>query len=141
MILAFVLVQRLRWRVETIDFTSDMKNFSVEDCRRIGRSIATLLRTRRNGKAAIAAWRIQYAQLGPLLDKVEGFEDFMVVICDNLFRDNKLGMIYRVALGAGLSMVDSATDIYVIFTYYQNTELISQANALLSMITTNIVGK
>jgi len=128
-------------KVKAVDFPSDMKNFSVEDCRRIGRSIATLLRTRRNGKAAIAAWCVHYTQLGPLLDEVEGFEDFMNVICDNLFRDNKLGMIYRVAIGAGLSTTDAATDIYVIFTYYQSTELISQANVLLAMITTNIVGK
>jgi len=38
-------------------------------------------------------------------------------------------------------MVDSATDMYVIFTYYQSKELIFQANILLAMITTNIVGK
>jgi len=62
----------------------------------------------------------------------------MVLICDNLFRDNKLFMIYRVAIGAFLSSTDVATDMYVIFTYYQSTELISQANILLAMIATNL---
>jgi len=38
-------------------------------------------------------------------------------------------------------MIDSATDIYMIFTYYQSKELISQVKTLLAMITTNIVGK
>jgi len=138
MILAFVLVQRLGMKVKPVDFTSDMKNFSVEDCRRIGRSMATLLRTRRHGKFALEAWRLEYAQLGSLFDEVEGFEEFMVVIVGNLLRDNKYAMAYRVGIGAALSLIDTATDLYVISTYYQSDALITQANALVAMISMNL---
>jgi len=44
-----------------------------------------------------------------------------------------------VSVGAALSTIDAATDIYVITTYYQSDELIGQAHALLAMLITNIV--
>ena len=48
-------------------------------------------------------------------------------------------MLFRVGIGALLSTIDGATDIYVIATYYQSSELASQANALLGMISANII--
>jgi len=41
----------------------------------------------------------------------------MNVIASNLLRDNKYGLIFRVSIGAALSTIDAATDIYVISTY------------------------
>ena len=48
-------------------------------------------------------------------------------------------MIFRVGIGAALSMIDAATDIYVISTYYQSYDLLDQAGALLAMICTNLI--
>jgi len=73
-----------------------------------------------------------------LFDEIEGFEDFIVVITNNLLRDNKFGMMFRVGVGAALSMSDAATDIYVISTYYGKEELVGQANVFLAMIILNI---
>jgi len=73
-----------------------------------------------------------------LFQSQDGFEELMVIIANNLLRDNKFGMIFRVSVGAALSTVDAATDIYVITTYYQSDALIGQAHALLAMITTNL---
>ena len=81
---------------------------------------------------------MEYDQLGSLFDEVEGFEEFMIVICENLLRDNKYAMAYRVGIGAALSLIDTLTDLYVISTYYQSDELISQANALVAMISMNL---
>jgi len=50
-------------------------------------------------------------------------------------------MVYRVAVGALLSTVDAATDIYVIVTYYKSSKLASQANLLLAMLTVNMVNQ
>jgi len=47
--------------------------------------------------------------------------------------------MYRVNVGAALSMIDAATDIYVIATYYQSEELIGKAHALIVMISTNMI--
>jgi len=53
-------------------------------------------------------------------------------------RDSIYGTVYRVGVGAILSVTDTATDLYVISTYYQSDALISQANALLAMIAANL---
>ena len=67
-----------------------------------------------------------------------GFEEFMLVIANNLLRDSMYGTVYRVSVGALLSTIDAATDIYVIYTYYQSDELIGLANLLILMITGNL---
>ena len=48
-------------------------------------------------------------------------------------------MVFRVSVGAALSTIDAMTDIYVIKTYYENRELHVQADAMLAMITTNMI--
>ena len=48
------------------------------------------------------------------------------------------GMIWRVSVGAALSMLDAWTDIYIILKYYKTEGLLGQANAMLVMIVTNI---
>ena len=56
----------------------------------------------------------------------------------NLARDSVYGLVWRVGVGALLSSVDAATDIYVVGTYYSEG-LHGQANAMLGMISTNLV--
>ena len=47
-------------------------------------------------------------------------------------------MIWRVSVGAALSMLDAATDIFVIVSYYNTEGLRGQVNAMLAMIATNM---
>ena len=47
------------------------------------------------------------------------------------------GLVWRVGVGALLSSVDAATDIYVVGTYYSEG-LNGQANAMLGMISVNL---
>jgi len=63
----------------------------------------------------------------------------MLVIANNTLRDSVYGMVFRVSVGAALSMIDASTDIYVITTYYKSDELREQANALAIMISINLV--
>ena len=53
-------------------------------------------------------------------------------------RDSIYGMVWRVSVGAALSMLDAATDIYIISKYYNTEGLRGQANAMLAMIATNM---
>ena len=48
------------------------------------------------------------------------------------------GLVWRVGVGALLSSVDAATDIYVVGTYYSEG-LNGQANAILGMIGVNLI--
>ena len=54
-------------------------------------------------------------------------------------KDSIYGTAFRVSIGAALSTIDAATDIYVIATYYESDALVGQARALLAMISTNLV--
>ena len=47
------------------------------------------------------------------------------------------GLVWRIGVGALLSSVDAATDIYVVGTYYSEG-LNGQANAMLGMISANL---
>ena len=62
----------------------------------------------------------------------------MLVIANNLLRDNKFGMMFRVSIGAFLSTVDAATDIFVISAYFNTAGLRGQAIAMLAMIVINM---
>ena len=47
-------------------------------------------------------------------------------------------MVWRVGVGAALSVLDAVTDIYIILKYYNTEGLRAQANAMLAMISMNI---
>ena len=87
---------------------------------------------------AVDAWRRNYAQLDILFTDVTGFEEFMVTIANNTLPDSIYGTVYRVTIGAILSIADALADLYTISTYYQSDELKSQSNALLAIIATNL---
>ena len=48
------------------------------------------------------------------------------------------GMVWRVSVGAALSMLDASTDIYIILKYYNIEGLRGQAKAMLAMIAMNM---
>ena len=71
-ILAHMLVLRLGWQVKEVDFTTKMTEWSEDDCRKVGRSMATFMREFQQGKTAVEAWRRHYQQMNTLLNEVEG---------------------------------------------------------------------
>ena len=97
----------------------------------------TFIRKRKTGSAAVDAWKLNYPQLETLFDEVDGFEEFMLVIANNILRDNIFGMVGKVLLGAGLSTINVSTDIYVIEKYYTEG-LNAQANAMVAMLVTSV---
>jgi len=104
---------------------------------RVGCSVAAFLRNFQTGEAALEAWKLHYVQLTPLLNEIEGFSPFMLVMFNNLQRDSKYGLVFRVAVGALLSTIDATTDIYTLYTYW-TAGLKGQAMVLLAMIATNL---
>ena len=104
---------------------------------RVGCSVAAFLRNFQTGEAALEAWKLHYVQLTPLLNEIEGFSPFMLVLFNNLQRDSIYGMVFRVTVGALLSTIDATTDIYTFYTYWQSG-LHRQAMTLLFMILANL---
>ena len=136
-ILSFILENKFH-RVREVDKKLSLTDWGDEECRLVGCSLSTFIRKRKTGAVAIDAWRLNYTQLDVLFKEVVGFEEFMVVIANNLMRDSIYGTVLRVTVGAVLSTIDAVTDIYVIATYYKSEELVGQANALLAMLFVNI---
>ena len=73
-ILAHMLVIRFGLRVQEVSWTSEMSDWTREDCRRVGRSMAPILRMVQTGDAGVDAWRSNYPQLNRLFE-IEGFEE------------------------------------------------------------------
>ena len=86
-ILSYILEDRLGLWVEKVSWTKDLTELDGDDCRRIGCSLATFIRKRKTGDAALDAWKIHYPQLRDLFDRIEGFEAFMLVLSNNILRD------------------------------------------------------
>ena len=61
----------------------------------------------------------------------------MLVLFNNLLRDSKYGMVFRVAVGALLSTMDATTDLYTLYTYW-HSGFKGQAMVLLAMILANL---
>ena len=56
-IIAYIMEDRLGWRVRKVDWTKKMKDWDGQDCRRVGCSLATFIRKRKTGGVALSAWR------------------------------------------------------------------------------------
>ena len=67
-----------------------------------------------------------------ICDKLTISKHFCVILRGSIY-----GMVWRVSVGAALSMLDAVTDIYIISEYYTEG-LHGQANAMLAMISMNM---
>jgi len=72
-ILSFVLVDSFGGRVRKVDRKANMIVWTNEDCEKVGNSLATFIRKREKGEAAVKAWRYHYKQLDILFDELEGW--------------------------------------------------------------------
>jgi len=130
---------RFGFRVISVDWTSKMENWKEHECACVGKSVATFIRKRKTGDAAFDAWSLHYPQLNALFMDTPGLGDFLLIFFNNLLRDSIYGTVLRVSVGAFLSMLDGATDIYTIGTYYESDKLTWQANAMLAMVSINML--
>ena len=138
-VISEMFVNKLRFSAKEVDYRLKTEDWGVEECRKVGMSMSPYLKDTQTGEAALHGWKLNYPQIETLFDEIEGFEAFMLVITNNLLRDSNYGMVFRVATGAVLSTIDGITDIYVINSYYNTDGLHGQANAMLAMLTTNII--
>jgi len=86
-ILAHILLNKRGFRAREIDWTSEMVDWGEEETKRVGQSFVFFLRKRKAGEAAVGAWRKKYAQLETLFKEVIGFEEFVVMLANNLMKD------------------------------------------------------
>ena len=74
LILCFILEDKFGFRVRKVDWTLLMVEWTEQDCKRVGNSLAAFIRKRKMGEHAVDAWRRNYGQLEILFTEVPGFE-------------------------------------------------------------------
>ena len=83
-VLSHILLNKMGFRAQEVDFTSEMVDWEEEERRRVGRSFAFFLQKRKTGAVAVDAWRRQYQQLEILFKEVIGFEEFVVTLANRI---------------------------------------------------------
>ena len=136
-ILSHLLTKSFGWSVKSVDTTTQMSDFTEDDCQKIATALAFFLRKRKTAEVALEAWKLNYPQLKKLSD-VEFFDSFMLVIAQNLVRNSLWGVVYRVSVGVAFSATDAATDMYTILLY-KAAGLTGRATALACMMTLSMV--
>ena len=136
-LIANMLVLRLGFRIQEVDWSKGTRDWDKTDCRRVGRAFAAVMRVCQTGANTLDSWAKHYPQL-TIFFEIDGFRSFMLVLADELLLANHYGMIFRVAVGALISIFDGGTDIYVLTTYYKN-DLVGPAHTLLLLLSMNVI--
>ena len=131
LIISHVCIVRIGFRAEAVQ--GSLVEWGDSEARKVGRSMSTFVRYSTTPQMAVDAWRRNYPQLDVLFTGVVGFEEFMVIIATHILKNHKVGLYGRVIVGAILSTLDGATDIFMITTYY-SSGLRGRATALVTMV-------
>jgi len=98
----------------------------------LGKSFKKFLLGNKEVATAVNAWKLDNPILEPLFTELI-FEPMIIGIAKELMVASTLGLAKRVALGAGLSIMDMITDIFVIRDYLRIGDTTS-AHTLMAMI-------
>ncbi|GMI22407.1 hypothetical protein TeGR_g5792, partial [Tetraparma gracilis] len=91
---------------------------SEAEARQMGKSLSKALRARKTADAAVLQWKKQNPSMEALFEKYPWVEEMVETMGEELLKNAAWGLWFRVITGSGLSMVDLATDINVIFVYF-----------------------
>jgi hypothetical protein len=116
------------------DVDTKLCNVSLKQGRTIGAGLAMSLASSLTAEAAVDEWIGKYPALRELDHEEVWFRPLMDVVALRLLGEVSWGLKMRVFLGAGLSILDLASDINVIVLYNSTPEQQAFAVALLGMI-------
>jgi len=104
------------------DVKTRLCNVSVKEGRMIGGGLALALASHETAEAGVDEWILKYRCLIEL-DRTEAwFRPMMNTVANRRLEEVSWGIMMRVMVGAGLSVMDLATDIFVIWEYMGGEE-------------------
>ena len=128
--MAHVVLNKLR---PPREIKKTLAELTEEDGRRIGRSLAVSLATNLTAEAGVAEWIGRNPALWSFDDDQAWLRPMVVHVAKQLLKEASWGAKMRLFVGAGLSMVDLASDIAMVVTY-ANEGQVGNARSLLVMI-------
>ena len=128
--MAHLVLNKLR---PASDVQKALTELTEEDGQRIGMSLAVSLATNLMAEAGVDEWIVKFPALREFEDDQAWFRSSIVAVAKQLLKEATWGSKMRLFVGAGLSMIDLASDIAMVVTYL-NEGLVGTARSLLVMI-------
>jgi len=116
------------------DMKSKLCSVSAGEGRRVGAGLALAMATNLTAEAGVNEWVGKYRCLGELDREEAWFRPMLNVVGKRLLGEVSWGLKMRVIMGAGLSVLDMATDIFVIVGYMGKEKTRGYGWSLLGMI-------
>ncbi|GMH81209.1 hypothetical protein TL16_g08858 [Triparma laevis f. inornata] len=89
-----------------------------KDAKQIGKNMIVALKSRKTAEAGILQWRRQNPSMDELLKEHPWLESLLVVVGRGVVKAAAWGLMWRVSIGAILSLLDLSTDIYVGWEFF-----------------------
>ena len=123
-----------KWLHDPTVVKTKRNNLSMKEANKIGLSLSGPLRARKAARVGVDVWIREYPALVELAKLERWFPSMAVVIGQRKLDRAVWGVLWKVGLGAGLSIADVATDVYAVvnFTTQGNHGF---ARAVISMVT------
>jgi hypothetical protein len=104
------------------------------EARKIGGSLSAALRQRKTPEAGLYQWMQQNRGVRELFEAHPWMEELMIAIAKEVLKTAPWGLVWRVLTGALLSLMDMASDLNVVATYYNTPGQAGYGRNLLGMI-------
>jgi len=122
------------------DVKSKLCVVSAKEGRKIGEGLAMALANNLTAEAGVDEWILKYSRSLGELDRTEAwFRPMLNTVAKRLLGEVSWGLKMRVTMGAGLSMLDMTTDIFVIVGYIGEDETKGYGYSLLWMVVAGMV--
>jgi hypothetical protein len=132
-------VKQKKTRVSAGSEATRLHDLTDAEAEVLGKSFKKFLLGNKEVETAVNAWKLDNPILKPLFTELT-FEPIVIGIGKDLIFASTLGLVKRVVLGAGLSIMDMITDIFVIRDYLRIGDTTS-AHTLMAMIGLSIVAQ
>jgi len=116
------------------DVKSKLCSVSLKEGETMGKGLAMTLATNQTAEAGVDEWILKFRSLRALDKEEVFFRPMMDVVAKRLLGEVSWGKKTRVVMGAGLSLMDMATDVFVIIGYMKSAETKGYGWSLLWMI-------
>ncbi|GMI18146.1 hypothetical protein TrLO_g4614 [Triparma laevis f. longispina] len=85
----------------------------------IGKNLIPALTSKKLAEAGIDQWKVQNRAVGELMEKHEWFGPMILVVSKGIVKSAAWGLLWRIMVGAVLSVTDMGTDILVLKQFWE----------------------
>ncbi|GMI02548.1 hypothetical protein TrVE_jg10594 [Triparma verrucosa] len=92
------------------------------EAKQIGKNLIPALRSKKLAEAGVDQWKVQNNAVKELMEKYVWFYPMILVVSKGIVKSAAWGLMWRVVVGAVLSMTDMGTDLLVLKQFWEGGE-------------------